>query len=433
MQKALRKEAPAPAPVQAVRAEPSPLARPAHDFGRVSPFPFREQIQAGFGRHDLGDARAHIADGIAGARALTFGSDVAFDGAPDLHTAAHEAAHVIQQRAGVDAEERHERHADAVADRIVRNQSAETLLDAMPRRAGAPMPVVQPKVTTKFGVFDTEKYANIGTAGKELGVEITLTFNPDRAAVDATKIGLTQSVRSQLGGSAIVLHPSQKDLMVGSGTGEGRRIDRVSQKDITNPMYAAGNTKETDTLGSTRTSSGWGQHGWNYTKDGRPHHRLAKLEDTPALVHAKNASQRFETAALAIEGTQSGTYMGSVEWGWEIDGTGKFSRLPLKLASDATPTEGFIAAAEQWNKATTAGKFKTAADPTDVYGAGWKVVFTVDKDTDVRVGSPSEHGNEIYRGVVFLSGPKKGKTGRVKVADIVDVGGGRATIDLPTK
>src|SRR6185503_888478 len=56
--------------------------------------------------------------------------------APDLHTAAHEAAHVVQQRAGVqlkggvgEAGDPYERHADAVASLVVQGASAESLLD----------------------------------------------------------------------------------------------------------------------------------------------------------------------------------------------------------------------------------------------------------------------------------------------------------------
>jgi Domain of unknown function (DUF4157) len=36
-----------------------------------------------------------------GATAYATGDRIAFAGAPDLHTTAHEAAHVVQQRAGV--------------------------------------------------------------------------------------------------------------------------------------------------------------------------------------------------------------------------------------------------------------------------------------------------------------------------------------------
>ncbi|MEO8841913.1 MAG: hypothetical protein ABI704_10110 [Kofleriaceae bacterium] len=62
-----------------------------------------------------------------------------FAESPDLHTAAHEAAHVVQQQAGVQLKggidggkgDPYEQHADAVADSVVRGESAEGLLDTM--------------------------------------------------------------------------------------------------------------------------------------------------------------------------------------------------------------------------------------------------------------------------------------------------------------
>jgi hypothetical protein len=70
--------------------------------------------------------------------AYATGSTVAFREAPDLHTAAHEAAHVVQQRAGVqlrggvgEAGDPYERHADDVADAVVAGQPAGALLDQM--------------------------------------------------------------------------------------------------------------------------------------------------------------------------------------------------------------------------------------------------------------------------------------------------------------
>ena len=113
--------------------------------------PFLDQIQQAFGRHDVRGVRAHT-DGAAaeastamGARAFARGNDVAFGGAPDLHTAAHEAAHVVQQRAGVHLKggvgqdgDAYERHADAVADTVVAGGSAEALLSTMTGGAGAP-------------------------------------------------------------------------------------------------------------------------------------------------------------------------------------------------------------------------------------------------------------------------------------------------------
>jgi uncharacterized protein DUF4157 len=116
--------------------------------GAGGQLPFLGQIQRSFGGHDVSGIRAHTDGAAAGAneamgsRAYARGNDVAFGGAPDLHTAAHEAAHVVQQRAGVHLKggvgaqgDAYERHADAVADIVVGGGSAEATLSAM---SGAP-------------------------------------------------------------------------------------------------------------------------------------------------------------------------------------------------------------------------------------------------------------------------------------------------------
>jgi hypothetical protein len=441
------------------------VARFGYDFGRIpvypdpvvaaaergtsgygAPYPFGAQIQSGFGRHDIGQVRAHTGSRAAaaaraiGARAFAYGDQIAFDGAPDLHTAAHEAAHVVQQRAGVQLKDDQgrpgdafERHADAVADRIVGRQSAEALLDTMngSRTAAVQRRVVQRKEKTKYGEFDTTKYADLGSPGSETGVDIELTFEPGNN-VDAEKIGLTQSVRSELAGAAVAIDPARHKRLVPSGTGAGREIDRHTGSAFANPIYATDVPGAKDKLGDT-PMLGHGQWGWHYTdKAGKAQHQTAILKDTPSLGGPSNNSEQvFETAALAAEGKQSGTYMGSVEWGWRIDAAGKFTRLPLKKISDGAPSAGFMAAAEQWNRWTTRGTIKTTPDPTNVYDAAYSVAFTVAKDIEVQVTDTYMHSNEIYNGVTIQSGKEKGKAGRIKTNDMRDTGGGRATIALP--
>jgi Domain of unknown function (DUF4157) len=111
--------------------------------GPSTSLPHGEAIQRSFGRHDVSTIQAHVGGDAAissrtlGAEAYATGSHVAFAAQPSLHTAAHEAAHVVQQRAGISlkggvgqAGDAHEQHADAVADRVVRGESAEGLLDS---------------------------------------------------------------------------------------------------------------------------------------------------------------------------------------------------------------------------------------------------------------------------------------------------------------
>ena len=109
----------------------------------ASPLPRGETIQRLFGRHDISAVQAHTGPDAAasaramGAEAYATGNHVVLGAGADLHTVAHEAAHVVQQAGGVQLEggvgqvgDAYERHADAVADLVVQGKSAESLLDA---------------------------------------------------------------------------------------------------------------------------------------------------------------------------------------------------------------------------------------------------------------------------------------------------------------
>jgi Domain of unknown function (DUF4157) len=117
--------------------------------GASGQLPHAETIQRLFGRHDISGVEAHmggdaaVASRAIGADAYATGHHVAFASAPSLQTAAHEAAHVIQQRVGVqlkggvgESGDAHEQHANAVADAVVQGKSAETLLDRYASRGG---------------------------------------------------------------------------------------------------------------------------------------------------------------------------------------------------------------------------------------------------------------------------------------------------------
>ncbi|MBA3818590.1 MAG: DUF4157 domain-containing protein, partial [Deltaproteobacteria bacterium] len=121
--------------------------------GAAQPLPHLDLIQSSFGSHDVSGIRAHVGGGAAaanqqlGARAYAFGNHVAFASAPDLHTVAHEAAHVVQQRSGVALKagigqpgDEYEQHADQVADAVVRGESAAPLLDGLAGRGAGASP-----------------------------------------------------------------------------------------------------------------------------------------------------------------------------------------------------------------------------------------------------------------------------------------------------
>ena len=111
--------------------------------GTGGTLPHLDTIQRAFGRHDVLGVSAHVGGPAEqachemGAHAYASGTSVAFARDPDLHTAAHEAAHVVQQRGGVRLQggvgasgDEYEQHADAVADLVVAGHSAESTLDA---------------------------------------------------------------------------------------------------------------------------------------------------------------------------------------------------------------------------------------------------------------------------------------------------------------
>lgn len=129
--------------------------------------PYLAQIQKSFGQHDVSGIKSHTGGKASeacesmGAEAYASGQDVAFKGQPDLHTAAHEAAHIVQQKAGVQlsggvgkAGDPYEKNADEVADRVVQGKSAEDLLGG-PTFGGAA--AVQRSVQMKGGLLDKLK------------------------------------------------------------------------------------------------------------------------------------------------------------------------------------------------------------------------------------------------------------------------------------
>jgi hypothetical protein len=282
-------------------------------------------------------------------------------------------------------------------------------------------------VPTHFGKFNDKSYKDFEEGGIKTGVYMTLEFNA-RNNVDATKIGLVQSVRSYLGGVNKIIHPTQEFRTVNKGEGEGYRVDRIPSRN--NPIYGSPSLGPGLGLDKTAYSGGNYQLGYHYTDKSGLHEKEAWLKDSPNIPHRGNDSgQIFETTALAIDGAQRNTYYGSVQWGWTVDGSGNFNRLPLSKISDGVPSQNFMAPAEKWNTATTLGTIKTIADPTNVYDNSFSVAFTVPIGTEVIIyGGFTSHHNEVYRRV-RVGTPVK--TGLMKVSDMKDQGDGDATVDLP--
>ena len=181
--------------------------------GAGGPLPYAEPIQKSFGRHDVSSIVAHTDTAAAkaaramAAAAFTSGEHVAFTGQPNLHTVAHEAAHTIQQRSGVQlaggvgqSGDRYEQHADAVADRVVAGKSSADLLDGMSSEAGGVRAAVQredaPKTAEEKRKADIQAQyrTELGTfLGDKLGGVIADELAPAKLAgyVDKGLEGLT--------------------------------------------------------------------------------------------------------------------------------------------------------------------------------------------------------------------------------------------------
>ncbi len=106
------------------------------------PLPYASEIQRSFGRHFIGDIKTQVGGPAAaagraiGATAYATGGAVGFAQSPDLATAAHEAAHIVQQRRGVELPggvgsvgDAYEKQADAAASLVQKGASAEAVLD----------------------------------------------------------------------------------------------------------------------------------------------------------------------------------------------------------------------------------------------------------------------------------------------------------------
>jgi hypothetical protein len=286
---------------------------------------------------DLGGVRIHAGERAAAsarginAAAYTLGSDIAFgagrwqpDSAAGRRLLAHELAHVVQQGGG----------------------------DASLGLAAAP-PVVQ-RVETLGGTWSTDNYTlTFDAAGNHEGCEIDrLRFKPNEQ-VDATKIGLVQTVNAVDNGVLDPVNATATARMIPAGeAGEGTYIDRLASR--RNPIYGMNDPTGADQSLGGSAPAGNAEWGFRF----RPTffgmvlelQNDATLYDGPARPgHGPSSHQIFETAALAVEGAQAGTFYGSVQWGWRTDASNTPSLVPLSVVSVGVPTVSFRTASDLWN------------------------------------------------------------------------------------
>jgi hypothetical protein len=425
--------------------------------GAGGPLPHLDVIQKSFGRHDVSGIASHVdAAAAAGARmmgasAFTSGRHVAFAGEPSLHTAAHEAAHAVQQRGGVQLKagvgevgDVYERHADEVANRVAAGQSSETLLDAYAPRtqpaSGRGGGIQMRAANTAYGTFEDVYYDKLtNTSDEPIGCEMYLRFTPNDK-VDATKIGLTQAIKPTKEGALDAVDETKRKQAVTSGTGKDFYMDMYASS--RSPIYGASvrGSGDADKLGGWDISSsvtpmsaadqasnaasgkkgvkydGMGQYGHRKKSGATWETKPAELDDwptRPGSVGAKNAGQYFETTALAIEGTQKDCYYGSVQWGWERDAAGTFKLVDFKAVTQGTPSANFLAAVKQWNASKTSANEETIDLPpgTQVYktNKAMEVLAGTEKinlpvPTRVRIVSKGAAATDPWK-VTIIDGP----------------------------
>ena len=213
------------------------------------------------------------------------------------------------------------------------------------------------RVATWGGDFDTRTYTAVKDgAGTDVGVDIQLEFKPGKM-VESSHIGMVQMVNSKDLGVPLPLNATVKGRSIGKGADVGAHVDQL--QDFRNPIYYTQKGKKGDRLSSTKSigdMAGGGRPGWRHkdAKTGKISTRSARLNDTPQLPgRGANASQVFESTAVALEGKQRGTYYGSVEWGWRTDAAGTFSIIPLAKKQDDAPSDSFREATGLWNASKT--------------------------------------------------------------------------------
>ncbi len=451
------------------------------------PLPVQNKMEATMGA-DFSNVNIHPNSQQAqevGALAYTQGNDVHFaPGQFDPNSQkgqsliGHELAHVVQQRQGrvqattqakglpVNDDPALEKEADVIGEKAAQmkeegegNAENPTILDEE-EKGSAQMKVAQlKKETTHYGDFEDTYFEEMKKNGTVIGADLLLKFTP-KDPVDASKIAMVQSVKNQVDGKLLAIDLTSDQQQVKKGSGAGYGIDRLS--DYRNPLYATGKDpadvakKDKMEMYSTpypaveltkpqkdaKTAAGftgqkydgWGGHGKRVKNGANWDVVDATLHDSPTLPTNKADSEKmFETAALAVEGPQKGTYYGSVSWGMRTDGAGVLSKVEMKKESDAVPTQKFMAAAKLWNASKARGSLKANADDVIVYDGTLKELFKLKKGDVMAQESTAMASNIVYLFVKVDAAHKTlaGKQGYIKMSDVEDAKDGKETLDLP--
>jgi hypothetical protein len=269
---------------------------------------------------------------------------------------------VVQQRRGV----------AGAADGGGPERAAERAGEAV--AAGRPAPdvgvagsgdVQLARVETAGGEWEATEYKPYRN-GTKLGADFALEFEAGDPVV-ADKIGLVQTVKTEKSSPTGDINPEfadhhQKALATpAEGGTPDAAIDQKQKESLhTNPLYIDESGTSSKNLADGTETSALGQLG---------HRRLvlppsgfdegpATMTDHPHTTldfEDQIVTQRFEVAALALDGPFTALYLGSIAWGWKTV-PGKYT--PDRLAPDiavvreGSPSGAFAEAAQRWNDAT---------------------------------------------------------------------------------
>jgi hypothetical protein len=300
----------------------------------------------------------------------------------------HEAWHLVQQAQGrvrptmqmkgdtpINDDAALEREADQMGAAALAVSDQAAPAPAKRLSLGETRTVQREEVITEGGVFDSNPYEahyqeNVGHAGQtSLGANMKLSFMPNAnvIALGTQKIGLIQTVKTLKSTVATPTRldtpdtpadsPNKAAYKLTAAQGDlGRGIDKKDEsshdESNTSPLYATANRQDDfpDTLAESNASVALGAH-WRHVSPRRP----AELFDHPhvALQFARQAwTMSFEVAAVITEGPMTGTYLGSIAWGWKRDpgGVTQLDPDPIRLVSRGVPSKQFRLAGKKWNE-----------------------------------------------------------------------------------
>ncbi len=334
---------------------------------------------------------------------------------------------------------------------LIAHELAHVVQDPSPDVAHPALRRSPKEAKTSAGTFVADPYdatlvPGYGSVIAGYGADITIRFKANDR-VDARQIALVQTALSVKDDKLVNAHEGNTggevaaSRMIPKGKpGAGVHIDQ--RPGIRTPLPGMTHASATD-LASSQPNKKYAEIGWHYRDaHGELENQDAMLHDDPHLTSGDNYldasevmtqawGQKFETTALAIYGSQIGTFYGSVEWGW-TKAAADFSPslVEFKAKSKDLPSPDFMEAGKLWNASVTTDNKETIDLPVDLRVTSksaqlWaspdkrKKIAVLAKDTPLgRIAKVDRKGRIWWASVIVTGGPSKDKTGWIKEDDL---------------